>query len=534
MKLGAARGYVIFKVADRALVDVMTKALPADGQEQVNIIGGDGQALGVSPQGTISAVDAAPFTFAAEALAAPQVFQADFRRADGSARAFTKAVSIQGYRYLIAESDGTRALEAGSKHIALLMAGVGTLVILGALLASGFFLKHMLSPLAGLAEATQAVASGDLGATIRHQERRDEIGVMSRALHSFRQSLQRQKDMEAQAAQMARDAERERDARQAEREAQAIELQSVVSALGSGLGRLADGDLACTIDRRFPAELEALRLDFNRSVQQLRDAMLAIGGHSAAVREGSSEMRGSADQLAARTERQSISISQAAAAIDQVTRAVREQLARAEDAARIATTARDGADTSAGIMHSMIEAMENIQGSSQKINQIIGVIDEIAFQTNLLALNAGVEAARAGGKRQGLCGGRAGSARACPALGPCSQGNHCPARQIDERCRSGRRSRGKGGIRHRGDRRPCHRYRRAHSLDHGIDPRRSGFLAGHQRFGGELETATQQNAAMVEETSAAIHKLAQEAGEMDHRLGQFRLNEERDGYRMAG
>ncbi len=534
LKLGAARGYVIFKVADRALVDVMTKALPADGQEQVNIIGGDGQALGVSPQGTISAVDAAPFTFAAEALAAPQVFQADFRRADGSARAFTKAVSIQGYRYLIAESDSTRALEAGSKHIALLMAGVGTLVILGALLASGFFLKHMLSPLAGLAEATQAVASGDLGATIRHQERRDEIGVMSRALHSFRQSLQRQKDMEAQAAQMARDAERERDARQAEREAQAIELQSVVSALGSGLGRLADGDLACTIDRRFPEELEALRLDFNRSVQQLRDAMLAIGGHSAAVREGSSEMRGSADQLAARTERQSISISQAAAAIDQVTRAVREQLARAEDAARIATTAREGADTSAGIMHSMIEAMENIQGSSQKINQIIGVIDEIAFQTNLLALNAGVEAARAGESGKGfavvaqevreLAQRSAHAAKEITALLAKSTSDVEAGVALVEKAGSAIGAIG------------------GHVTD--IDGRIRSIMESTREEAdslrainasvGELETATQQNAAMVEETSAAIHKLAQEAGEMDHRLGQFRLNEERDGYRMAG
>jgi len=534
LKLGAARGFVIFKVADRALVDVMTKALPAGTDERVNIIGSDGQALGVSEQGAIVAVDAKPFTFAADALAASQPFQADFQRFDGAARAFTKPVDVYGYRYLIAESDSIDALEAGSRHIAMLMAGVGTFVMLAGVFASAFFLKRLLSPLGALAEATQAVSKGNLGATIRFQERGDEIGVMSRALHSFRQSLQRQKEMEAEAAQMAVDAERERNARQAEREAQAAELQGVVSALGSGLGRLAGGDLACTIDHRFPAELEMLRLDFNRSVEQLRDAMLAIGGNSAAVREGSSEMRSSADQLAARTERQSISISQAAAAIDQVTKSVREQLARAEDAARIAKTARDGAEDSSGIMRSMIEAMENIQGSSQKINQIIGVIDEIAFQTNLLALNAGVEAARAGDSGKGfavvaqevreLAQRSANAAKEITALLAKSTSDVEAGVALVEK--AGNAIGAIGG----------------HVAD--IDGRIRSIMESTREEAeslrainasvGELEHATQQNAAMVEETTAAVHKLAHEAGEMDQRLGQFRLEGERGGYRMAG
>ncbi|SOC84675.1 methyl-accepting chemotaxis protein [Ensifer adhaerens] len=534
LKLGSPRGVVIFKVADHAISDVMSKALPTDGQEQVNIIGDDGRALGVSPQGAIVAVDATPFTFAAQAFAAQAPFQADFHRADGPARAFTKSVTVYGYRYLISESDSIGSLQAGSKHIASLMAGAGVIVILAGLLVSAFFLKRMLSPLGSLAEATQAVAAGDLGATIRYQDRVDEIGVMSRALHSFRQSLQRQKDMEAQTAQMAADAERERDARQTEREAQAAELKDVVAALGSGLGRLAGGDLACRIDRRFPGEFETLRIDFNRSIEQLHDAMLAIGGNSAAVREGSSEMRSSADQLAARTERQSISISQAAAAIDQVTRAVREQLARAEDAAHIAKTARDGADDSAGIMRSMIEAMENIQSSSQKINQIIGVIDEIAFQTNLLALNAGVEAARAGESGKGF-------AVVAQEVRELAQRSATAAKEITTLLarstsdveagvalveKAGHAIGAIGG----------------HVAD--IDGRIRSIMESTREEAdslrainasvGELETATQQNAAMVEETTAAVHRLAHEAGEMDQRLGQFRLEDDRSGYRMAG
>ncbi len=238
LKLGAPRGIVIFKVADRALIDVMTKALPAGGEEQVNILGNDGHALGVSAQGAIVAVDPQPFTFAANAFAATDAFQADFQRADGAAKAFTKAVDVYGYRYLIVESESIRALEAGSRHIAVLMAGVGAVVMLAGVAASAFFLKRMLSPLGALAEATQAVSTGNLGAAIRFQDRGDEIGVMSRALHSFRQSLQRQKEMEAEAAQMAADAERDRNARQAEREAQSAELQGVVSAWAQGWGGL--------------------------------------------------------------------------------------------------------------------------------------------------------------------------------------------------------------------------------------------------------------------------------------------------------
>jgi methyl-accepting chemotaxis protein len=534
LKLGSPRGIIVFKLADAAIADVMTMALPENGEEQVNILTSDGRALGVSPQHAIVAVDPQPYTFFAEALAAPEGLNAAFKRQDGPARAFTKPIEIFGHTYLITESDSIRALEAGSNHIALLMSGGGLTVMLVALAISAFFLRRMLSPLGRLAVVTQSVAAGELGSQINYRDRGDEIGLMSKALESFRQSLLRQKDMEVEAARAAANAEREREARQAEREAERAQLQTVVDALGSGLGRLAGGDLACVIDKNFPSELEALRGNFNRSVEQLRDAMLAIGGNSAAVREGSSEMRSSADQLAARTERQSLSISQAAAAIDQVTQAMRDQLARAEDAARIAKTARGGAETSAGIMQSTIKAMENIQSSSQQINQIIGVIDEIAFQTNLLALNAGVEAARAGDSGKGF-------AVVAQEVRELAQRSASAAREIKALLEKSTSDVGAGvtlvekagvAITAIG----------GHVAD--IDGRILAIMESTREEAetlrainasvGELEAATQQNAAMVEETTAAVHKLAHEAGEMDQRLSQFRLEDERGDYRMAG
>ena len=529
LKLGSPRGIIVFKVSEAPIADIMTKALPATGDEQVNIVSDDGSVLGVA-DGSIVSVDASPFGFANDALAATGEFSAEFKRADGPAMAFTRPVAFGGHSYLIAESDSLQSLGAGSRHIALMMAGGGALVVLVALIISAVSLRRLLSPLGRLADATDAVAAGRLDTEIGYLNRRDEVGSMSRALDGFRRSLARQKEIEAEAAQTAQEAERERQVRQAEREAQSQALQAVVDALGSGLGRLAEGDLSCAIDNRFPEELEPLRANFNQSVIQLRNALVAIGGNSVAVREGSSEMRGSADQLAARTERQSVSISQAAASIDAVTSAVRDQLSRAEDAARIAKTAREGAEESAGIMKSTIEAMENIQESSHKINQIIGVIDEIAFQTNLLALNAGVEAARAGDSGKGfavvaqevreLAQRSASAAKEITALLQKSTSDVEAGVTLVEK--AGRAIGNIGG----------------HVAD--IDGRIRAIMESTREEAdslrninasvNDLEMATQQNAAMVEETTAAVHKLAHEAGEMDQRLRQFRLDTASEGY----
>jgi len=523
LNLGSARGIMVFKVRDDIIAQVMSKALPAGGQEMVNLIGEEGNVLGLDQSGNIVAVAAEPFGFFKGALAAKGDFSAEFSRADGPARAFTRVVSFDGRKYLVAESESLKALQAGPRKIAFLMAGGGVAVVLVAMLVSAFFLRKLLSPLGNLAVATAAVANGDLNTEIAYQDRKDEVGSMSRSLEGFRQSLARQKEMEADAMRFAAETERERQQRQDEREAQAAELENVVNALGSGLSRLAGGDLSCAIAQQFPATLEPLRTNFNQSVEQLRDALIAIGGNSMAVREGSSEMRTSADQLAARTERQAVSISQAAASIDAVTQAVREQLARAEGAARIADAAQGGANESAGIMRNTIEAMENIQRSSHQINQIIGVIDEIAFQTNLLALNAGVEAARAGDSGKGF-------AVVAQEVRELAQRSAAAAKEITALLK---KSTGDVDAGVRLVEKAGHSINAIGDQVTDIDGRIRAIMESTREEAdslrninasvNELEAATQQNAAMVEETTAAVHKLAHEAGEMDARLGQFVL-----------
>jgi methyl-accepting chemotaxis protein len=234
-------------------------------------------------------------------------------------------------------------------------------------------------------------------------------------------------------------------------------------------------------------------------------------------------MRSGADQLAERTERQAAALTETASAIKAITEGVRTQIARAEDAEKIARNAKTDTEQSSLIMRETIAAMEAIQGSSHEINQIIGVIDEIAFQTNLLALNAGVEAARAGESGKGfavvaqevreLAQRSASAAKQIAALLAKSTTEVSHGVTLVEK--AGAALQGIG----------------SHVL--AINGRISEIMSSTREEAqtlseingsvNQLDAMTQQNAAMVEETTAAIHRLAQEAGEMDQRLGQFSL-----------
>jgi methyl-accepting chemotaxis protein len=111
---------------------------------------------------------------------------------------------------------------------------------------------------------------------------------------------------------------------------------------------------------------------------------------------------GASSDLARRTEQQAASIEETAAALEEITSNVAATSRRTTDARAVAQDARVRAERSSGVVANAVSAMQKIEASSRQINQIIGVIDEIAFQTNLLALNAGVEAARAGEAGKGF------------------------------------------------------------------------------------------------------------------------------------
>ncbi|MEP6342582.1 MAG: methyl-accepting chemotaxis protein [Maricaulaceae bacterium] len=193
-----------------------------------------------------------------------------------------------------------------------------------------------------------------------------------------------------------------RDKHEKEIESTRKSQELVVNSLATGLKALSDGNLVDRIDQSFDPEYDQLRKDFNITIDTLNDTMQKILSTSVTIQNGAVEMSQASDDLSTRTENQAAALEETAAALDEVTATVKQTAKAAEEARGLVTSARNDAETGGRVVRETVEAMGSIKESSEKISQIIGVIDEIAFQTNLLALNAGVEAARAGEAGRGF------------------------------------------------------------------------------------------------------------------------------------
>lgn len=152
----------------------------------------------------------------------------------------------------------------------------------------------------------------------------------------------------------------------------------------------------------FKGRLEQLRLDFNGSLVRLQDTLAQIRANAQSIQKSGASMHRSADALSKRTEAQAASLEETAAAVDQITVTVRSSAERAHEANQAVIETKRSADSSATVVTNAVAAMGRIEDASRQIEQIIEVIDDIAFQTNLLALNAGIEAARAGEAGKGF------------------------------------------------------------------------------------------------------------------------------------
>lgn len=177
-----------------------------------------------------------------------------------------------------------------------------------------------------------------------------------------------------------------------------IAINDVVRVLSS----LAQGDLTQKIEGHYEGSFARLKDDTNQTVDKLTEVIGEVLSSSTSVHTGADELAQGNANLSQRTEEQASSLEETASSMEEMTANVKQSEGGAKEAASLAIEAQTKAERGGTIVNKAVSAMEAINSSSKQIADIIGVIDEIAFQTNLLALNAAVEAARAGEQGKGF------------------------------------------------------------------------------------------------------------------------------------
>ncbi|NTA37768.1 methyl-accepting chemotaxis protein [Agrobacterium salinitolerans] len=432
-----------------------------------------------------------------------------------------RPVSVFGQKHLLAIGQQESKVLAAANDLAF-WATIATLAVLAIMTLIGIFVSASLTkPLTGLAALMERLNGGDSNIEIKAVSRGDEIGTMARALESFRQGILDKQRMEEEAHRKGEELDEERAQREMEKARSAKELEEAVDALATGLANLAAGRLDLRIDKSFVPSLDHLRVDFNNSMASLEATISNIGESANAIRSGSGELKSASEDLSRRTERQAAALEEAAAALGDMTQAVNLSLSRCNVAVEATAGTMQDAHKSTAVVKEAIVAMERIETSSAKIRQIIDVIDQIAFQTNLLALNAGVEAARAGEAGKGF-------AVVAQEVRELAQKSAAAARDITTliATSAGDVESGVALVLKTGESLEQIQ-KRIQSVNDQIGEiatasrDQSGRLSEINASVNELDHVTQQNAAMVEETTAAAFSLSSEADGLTEQVGQF-------------
>jgi methyl-accepting chemotaxis protein len=346
----------------------------------------------------------------------------------------------------------------------------------------------------------EALADGDLDSTIAYTRHSDCVGRMTKAMAVFRENAKALKES-------------------------ATTQDRVVSEMRAGLGRLADNDLSVEITAAFPAAYEQLRHDYNRAVLALRAAISEVATVADDIRAGSGEIRAATEDLSGRTEQQASSIERTTSSMSQVNDTVRLNADAAREMNSTVSEVHGEANEGGKIVERAVVAMNAISQSAQEISQIIGTIDAIAFQTNLLALNAGVEAARAGDAGKGF----AVVANEVRAL---AQRSADAAHEIKQLIGKSNQLVGAGvGLVDETGSALGKIVERIGMVREKVESIADSAVSQATNLGqigsslSEMDQTTQQNAAMVEQSTAAARNLAGHADRLAGLVGGFRTGQ---------
>jgi len=410
---------------------------------------------------------------------------------------------------------------------AVVLGHAAVMVCAGALAVSGLagYLcrKAISDPYVTTVVRMEALAAGDVNTPIRFTHYTDCVGRMTVAMEVFRKNLLARETAEAESAAMRADVERQRE--QATAQATLELKETLIDALAYGLEQLAAGDLRFRITKSFPAAYEKLREDFNHAIATLQGTIVNVAANMRAVRAGAGEMTSATDDLSRRTEQQAASLEQTSAALEQITATVRQSAAGAKEARDLVERAKANAERSGQVIGETIKAMGNIETSARQISSIIVLIDEIAFQTNLLALNAGVEAARAGDAGRGFAvvatEVRALAQRSAEAAKEIKTLIQTSGAQVEDGVKLvGQTGDMLGHI--------VTEVARLNEVIVSIAASAQEQATGMGEVNtavGQMDRMTQQNAAMVEQSTAASHSLANEAEELARLLSRFQTGD---------
>jgi methyl-accepting chemotaxis protein len=415
---------------------------------------------------------------------------------------------------------------AATKARAEFMAVAGIVTMIFAILLSvGLSLllirqsmRTVVAPIGALNDEMAALAEGRTDVDLTSAGREDEIGGVGRSVVALQALIVERARVEAAAQAAQRSQAEQAQLAAAEKQAQ------VVTAMAEGMDHLMQGDLTHRIVGDFPLGYEKLQADFNAAMVQLEETLVSVNGNASTIRGGAHEMTQATDDLSRRTEQQAASLEETAAALEEITATVNRSAEGARQASSVVGEARDEAEASGRVVGEAVAAMDAIHASSNEMGQIISVIDEIAFQTNLLALNAGVEAARAGDAGRGF-------AVVASEVRALAQRSAEAAKEINALIsNSGRQvSLGVDLVRQTGVNldRISDRVVRVGALITEMaaaSQEQATALTEINMAVSHMDQVTQQNAAMVEETTAASHALAQETEVLSQSVGRFRIS----------
>ncbi|WP_294258736.1 methyl-accepting chemotaxis protein [uncultured Sphingomonas sp.] len=389
----------------------------------------------------------------------------------------------------------------------LLSAVAAILVTMGA--AFWTSKAQIVGPLARLQEAMRALAGGNHAAEVPGTDRGDEVGAMAKSVLVFKQAAIEQ-DASAKAKAV-------NDAAQ----------QLVVETLEERLKRLAEGDLTASIDTPFAPEYAVVRDNFNAAIAALRDLIASVMESAETISTGSAEIAQASEDLARRTEGAAASLEETSAAVTEMNQRIKNTATAAVQTVERANGAIGVVDSGRSVADEAMQAMTRVSESAKGIDTVIEGLDKIAFQTRVLAMNAAVEAGRAGEAGRGFAvvadlvsalamRAEEEAGRARDQL-TATQADVTAAAEMVRRVDAAL-----GAI--VGDVNEVHGLLETMATD---NQAQSSTVTQVATAIGSIDQMTQQNAAMVEETSAAARNLNSEVGALKAQALRFNTGGQR-------